>query len=160
VIFESGSKRSNSRSTKRNARGARLQTWVLDDKGDEEEGVNAAQAFILDDRVVAVVGHYNSNITVKVAPLYAEGGLSLVLPIVSSPKLTNSGWDNVFRFTNRDDATADAIARYMIEKLEKRRAVVVTSNTVYGSSMSREFIRAFERVGGTVLSHITIEEGR
>jgi branched-chain amino acid transport system substrate-binding protein len=79
--------------------------------------------------------------------------------LVSNPKLTDSGWANVFRLTNRDDATADATARYMVEKLEKRRAVVVTSNTIYGVSMSQEFIRAFERAGGTVLRHVTIEEG-
>jgi branched-chain amino acid transport system substrate-binding protein len=54
-----------------------------------------------------------------VAPLYHEAGLLLVAPIVSDPKLTESGWSNVFRFTNRDDATANAIAGYMTRRLQK-----------------------------------------
>ncbi len=139
--------------------GIHLQAWVLDDKGDEEQGVKIAQAFAEDDQVIAIVGHYNSNVTLRVASLYAEAGLSLVSPIVSNPKLTQSGWTNVFRFTNRDDATAEAIARHMIENLGKRNAVVVTANTVYGGSMGQEFILAFRRAGGALLRHIEVEEG-
>jgi branched-chain amino acid transport system substrate-binding protein len=139
--------------------GVQLQARVLDDEGDEEQGVKVAQAFAEDDQVVAVIGHYNSNVTLRVASLYAEVELPLISPIVSNPRLTNSGWTNVFRFTNRDDATADAIAGYMVENLGKRCAVIVTTNTIYGASMSREFIRAFEYAGGKVLRHVIIEEG-
>jgi branched-chain amino acid transport system substrate-binding protein len=82
----------------------------------------------------------------RVAPLYHEAGLPLVAPIVSNPKLTESGWSNVFRFTNRDDATANAIAGYMTRCLQKNRAVVVETDTTYGRSMSsKSFARLSAR---------------
>ncbi|MDW6021682.1 branched-chain amino acid ABC transporter substrate-binding protein [Mesorhizobium sp. BAC0120] len=139
--------------------GRRIEVWTLDDGGDEEEGLRAARSFIADHQVLAVVGHYNSNVTLRAAPLYHEAGLPLIAPIVSNPKLTHSGWQNVFRFTNSDDATAAAIAGYMIHQLGKRRAAVVTTATVYGTSMGDEFVRAFERLSGTVLERYKVEEG-
>jgi hypothetical protein len=63
----------------------------------------------------------------------------LVAPIVSNPTLTESGWDNVFRFTNRDDATAAAIANYLTTHFHKRNAVIVETDTVSGRSVSKEF---------------------
>src|SRR5215475_9109323 len=74
---------------------------ILDDGGSEEAGRDLARTFAGDENVLAVIGHYNSNATLAAAPIYAEADLPLIAPIVSNPKLTQSGWRNVFRFTNR-----------------------------------------------------------
>jgi branched-chain amino acid transport system substrate-binding protein len=132
---------------------------ILDDEGRESTGRQVAQTFASDPEIVAVIGHYNSNVTLAVAPIYDNAGLPLVGPIVSNPLLTGSGWRNVFRFTNRDDVTAAAIADHLIGAGQKRRAVVVATDTIYGKSMGREFARAFERFGGRMLANHTIQEG-
>jgi branched-chain amino acid transport system substrate-binding protein len=79
---------------------------------------------------------------------------------VSNPKLTESGWNNTFRFTNRDDATAAALVGYLVQHYRKRRAVVVEADTVYGHSMTEEFVQAFQRAGGRILSRLQVPEGR
>jgi branched-chain amino acid transport system substrate-binding protein len=138
----------------------RLTACILDDEGEENQGFKIARSFADDESIVAVVGHYNSDVTLRTAPLYHEAGLPLVAPIVSNPKLTESGWSNVFRFTNRDDATADAIAGYITRRLQKSRAVVVETDTTYGRSMSDQFVRAFERENGSVLMRRQVREGK
>jgi branched-chain amino acid transport system substrate-binding protein len=133
---------------------------VRDDKGDEAEGERVAVSFVGDPDVLAVIGHYNSNVTLRTAPLYSAAGLPVIAPIVSNPKLTDSGWRNVFRFTNRDDATARAIADYLVRVLQKSRAAVVTTKTVYGLSMSRQFAIAFVAAGGAILQESSVDEGK
>ena len=56
--------------------------------------------------MLGIVGHYNSNVTLAVAQYYCDASMALISPIVSDPRLTDAGWNNVFRFTNRDDVTA------------------------------------------------------
>jgi branched-chain amino acid transport system substrate-binding protein len=73
---------------------------ILDDSGSEEVGRDVARTFVEDESVLAVIGHYNSNVTLTAAPpIYAQANLPVIAPIVSNPKLTDSGWSNVFRFT-------------------------------------------------------------
>ena len=130
-----------------------------DDKGEESEGNRVAVALIEDNDVMGVVGHYNSNVTLAVAQTYCDASMPLVSPIVSNPKLTERGWSNVFRFTNRDDATAAVLANHLSGQLKKQRAVVVKTDTVYGESMSDEFVRAFGKTGGTAVREYVVEEG-
>lgn len=139
--------------------GVRIEAVVSDDCGDETTGVVVAKAFASRDDLVAVVGHYNSNVTLKAAPIYHRAGVAMIAPIVSNSGLTDSGWTNVFRFTNRDGRTAAAIANQLVERLGKRRAVVVETRTTYGRSMSEQFARAFADAGGVVLRRHAVDEG-
>jgi branched-chain amino acid transport system substrate-binding protein len=141
------------------ASGAGFELSIMDDNGSEQVAKDVARTFAEDKDVAAVIGHYNSNVTLAAAPIYAEADLPMIAPIVSNAKLTESGWTNVFRFTNRDDATATAIAEYLVDKRGKRRAIVVVTDTVYGNSMSQQFSRAFERWGGSVLNTHSVREG-
>jgi branched-chain amino acid transport system substrate-binding protein len=140
--------------------GALIECRVRDDEGTESEGIKVAQSFADDEKVLAVIGHYNSNVTLSAAPVYDGAGLTLVAPIVSNPKLTDSGWNNIFRFTNRDDATAKAIAVHVFDRLRKRHAVIIETRTTYGTSMSREFAKAFKAIGGEIIAHHQVEEGK
>jgi branched-chain amino acid transport system substrate-binding protein len=139
--------------------GRALEAVSLDDAGDADVGDRVARTFIADPRVVAVIGHYNSNVTLRAAPSYDRARLALIAPIVSNPKLTDSGWANVFRFTNRDDRTSRAIAGHLVRERGKRRAIVVETTTVYGQSMSSCFASAFGEAGGLIVQRYPVKEG-
>lgn len=68
--------------------GLELELRVVDDEGNEEGGRRTALALSEDAAVLAVVGRYNSNVTLAAAPIYFEAGVPLIAPIVSNPKLT------------------------------------------------------------------------
>lgn len=140
--------------------GAPVTSEVVDDRGDPARGVEVAESLSARPEVAAVVGHYNSDVTLETSLVYADADLPMVTPIVSNPALTERGLGNVFRFTNRDDVTAGAIAGYLRTELGKSRAMVVETTTTYGTSMAGEFARAFTEAGGEVPGRYPVAEGR
>jgi branched-chain amino acid transport system substrate-binding protein len=130
-----------------------------DDEGDRRTGRNIARTLAGRPGVLGVIGHYNSDITLLAASTYNAAGLPLVSPIVSNPALTDQGMPAVFRFTNRDDQTALAIASHLRHARSKSRAVVVETLTTYGSSMATQFTRQFSKLGGEVILYLSVEEG-
>lgn len=141
------------------AAGLEVELVERDDAGQEQAGLAVARDLAADPSVLAVIGPYNSNVALAAAPLCRDARLALVGPIVSNPALTDSGWDNVFRFTARDDDTAAAIALHLVQALGKRRAALVATATTYGRSMTGRFADAFARAGGAVLARREVAEG-
>ncbi|MEV4114753.1 ABC transporter substrate-binding protein [Nonomuraea sp. NPDC049695] len=123
---------------------------VFDDKGDVGEGERVARALAGDASCVGVIGHYHSDVTLAAAEVYDAAGLPVIAPVASHPALTGRGMRHVFRFTNRDDRTARAIALHLHHRLGKRSAAVVAARTAYGTSMAAEFERAFTALGGRI----------
>lgn len=139
--------------------GLRFEALPLDDRGTSTDGMVLARRLIATEGMLGMIGHYNSNVHLAVAPLYEDAGLPHITPIVSNPGLTAAGWQSAFRFTNSDDATARAIAAHLVREYGKKRAVVVTTKTTYGNSMGREFREAFTALGGSILAQQMVEEG-
>lgn len=139
--------------------GAPLASVIADDQGKVETGQAIVHDFCRSPEILGVVGHYNSDVTLAAAPTYHDCGLALISPIVSNPALTERGYANVFRFTNRDDDTGAAIADYLYRILGKRRAVVVATSSLYGQSMADCFAQSFTRLGGKVVAQRRVKEG-
>jgi|ERR1043165_6487673 branched-chain amino acid transport system substrate-binding protein len=133
---------------------------VADDEGDVGRGENVARKFGERPELLGVVGHYNSDVTITASAIYRQYDLPVISPIASNPMLTERGFTHVFRLTNRDDHTAAAIAQYLRHTMQKQRAVVVETNTMYGKSMAQNFANAFADLGGNILVRHMVEEGQ
>ena len=148
----------------RNAEGGILGASVVlvaaDDRADAAEGKAAAQRFCDDPRVLGVVGHVNSGVSIEASKVYNGCRLSMLTAMSSSPGVTDGGLDNVFRLTNRDDNKGPAIAAYLYRTLGKRRAVLVDDQTTYGRSLADLFAQAFGRAGGEVVKRLTVTVGQ
>src|SRR5262249_33152535 len=139
----------------RNAAGGILGAQVVlvsaDDKADAAEGKTLAQRFSDDPRLLGVVGHVNSGVTVEASNVYKACRLSMVTAMSSTPEVTDRGLENVFRLTNRNDNKGPAIAAYLYKTLGKRRAVVIDDQTAYGRDLAEVFAQSFVRAGGEVV---------
>jgi branched-chain amino acid transport system substrate-binding protein len=148
----------------RNAAGGILGATVVlvaaDDKADAAEGKAVAQRFCDDPRVLGVVGHVNTGVSIEASKVYNACRLSMLTAMSSGPAVTDRGLDNVFRLTNRDDNKGPAIAAYLYKTLAKRRAVVVDDQTVYGRGLADLFAQAFGRAGGEVVKRLTVTVGQ
>jgi branched-chain amino acid transport system substrate-binding protein len=148
----------------RNAAGGILGAAVVlaaaDDRADAAEGKAVAQRFCDDPRVLGVVGHVNSGVSIEASQVYNACRLPMLTAMSSSPAVTDRGLDNVFRLTNRDDNKGPAIAGYLYRALGKRRTVVVDDQTTYGRSLSDLFAQAFVRAGGEVVKRLTVTVGQ
>ena len=139
--------------------GALVELDLADDSGNVEQGEAVARTLCAKTNVLGVIGHYNSDVTLAASLIYDANDMAMISPIVSNPGLTGRGLTNIFRFTNRDDQTGLAIARYLRDELCKGSAVSAATTTTYGRSMATEFKAAFESLGGMIVDEIWFEEG-
>ncbi len=140
--------------------GATVVLVAADDRADAAEGKVVAQGFCDDARVLGVVGHVNSGVSIEASNVYKACGLSMLTAMSSNPGVTDRGLDNVFRLTNRDDNKGPAIAGYLYRVLGKKRAVVVDDQTTYGRGVADLFAQAFTRAGGQVVARSTVTVGQ
>jgi branched-chain amino acid transport system substrate-binding protein len=80
----------------------KLELVTGDDKADPKDGTLVAQKMI-DEGVVALVGHLNSGTTIPASKLYSDAGLSHISPSATAVKLTEQGFKTTFRLVARDE---------------------------------------------------------
>jgi len=129
-----------------------------DDRGSRDLAIPVATYLRDTSRVVAVIGHVNSGVTLAAAKIYNEEGgghtgepVAQVTPASSSPLVTNAGeW--TFRICPSDLLHGPTLARHAYAGLGKRRAAVLYANDEYGRGVAETFADAFLEAGGTVVA--------
>jgi branched-chain amino acid transport system substrate-binding protein len=131
---------------------------AIDDKADTAVGKAVAKTFCDDPAVLGVVGHVNSGVAIATGQVYADCGLAVITPMASNPKVTESGFATMFRLTNRDDRKGPGLARYLMQKMGKKRALVIDDGTPYGVGLADQFVTGFG-AGGTVVDRKSVKVG-
>ncbi|WP_448588957.1 branched-chain amino acid ABC transporter substrate-binding protein [Thermodesulfobium sp.] len=139
--------------------GKKLELVAMDDKADPKEAVSVAQKFAADPSIVAVIGHLNSGASIPASAIYHQAGLVMVSPSSTNPKLTEQGFNNVFRVCTTDAMQGPFAAKFVKDKLKKDTAVVLDDKTAYGQGLADEFAKAFQADGGKVLMREGINQG-
>src|SRR5471030_309808 len=83
--------------------GKQIEIVPEDDACDAQTAVQAAQKLV-DAGVVAVAGGYCSSAALPELTTFHRAGIPYVLDASTNPKLTEMGYDNVFRTIGRDDS--------------------------------------------------------
>jgi len=133
--------------------GAKVVAIAIDDQADVATGKAVAKTFCDDPAILGVVGHVNSGVAIATGKIYADCGLAVITPMASNPQVTESGFATVFRLTNRDDRKGPGLARYLMQKMSKKQALVVDDGTPYGVGLADQFVAGFS-TGGTVVAQI------
>ncbi|MGB8703064.1 MAG: ABC transporter substrate-binding protein [Thermosynechococcaceae cyanobacterium] len=132
--------------------GHRLQVTIADDGNDAAMAKQVAQKFVGDPKVLGVVGHYASDVTLAAGPIYNDGKLSVISPISTSVKLSNFS-PYVFRTVPSDYVAARALANYMLSRLKYQKAAVFfNAQSAYSQSLKGEFSTALALEGGQVVA--------
>jgi branched-chain amino acid transport system substrate-binding protein len=91
--------------------------------------------------IIAVIGHYSSEMTKKALHLYAKSGLVLINSSSTSNELSQlSGGENLsfFRLTTQDDVNAQKLVDYFLEKSSasslQKVAIIYNKNSSYSNS--------------------------
>lgn len=130
-----------------------------DDTGNPKEAPNVAQKFAQDDRVLAVIGHWNSSCTLAARGIYDAAGIPLLADSVNKA-LTDGTTPTAYRISLTDKAQAESLAKYAYEKLGKRRAAILYTANDFGTGLMNDFATAFEELGGEVVASETYFEGQ
>lgn len=130
----------------------------LDDRADPKDANNVAQRLAADPTVVAVVGHLNSGCSIPASKIYHDHGMAMITPVSTSDKLTEQGYENVFRICIRNSDQGPAAAHFAIEGRGKRRFFLIDDKTAYGAGITGEFDKAARELGGEIIGRDSISE--
>jgi branched-chain amino acid transport system substrate-binding protein len=122
-----------------------------DDQGDPKAGVNVAQKFA-DAGVKFVLGPYNSGVAIPASRVYDDNGI-LMSTVGTNPKITKSGYPNVFRIVASDSQVGASMAAYAAQELKLRNVGVIDDRTAFGAGIAAEFVRQAKASGVTVAGH-------
>ncbi|NIF91295.1 branched-chain amino acid ABC transporter substrate-binding protein [Burkholderia sp. Cy-637] len=128
-----------------------LQLDAQDDAADPRTATQVAQKLV-DDKVVAVVGHLNSGTTIPASKIYSDAGIVQISPSATNPAYTQQGFKTAYRVVATDAQQGPALANYAQSKGFKSVAVVDDS-TAYGQGLANEFEKKAKALGLKVLSH-------
>jgi len=126
--------------TRGGALGKKIVVVQVDDRHDPKEAVSIANKLV-SDKVVGVVGHLNSNCSISASQIYHEFGIVQITPSSTNPRLTEQGYNTVFRVCGRDDQQGSVGARFVVDVLKKKRIAVLHDKTTYGQGLADEFVR-------------------
>lgn len=109
-----------------------------DDQADPRIGVQVAQKLV-DAKVAAVLGPYNSGVAIPASRLYQNAGIPM-LSVASNPALTLQGFNEVFRIGASDGQLGGAMANFAIDTLKAKTAAVMDDRSAYGQGVAEEFM--------------------
>ena len=99
-----------------------------DDQCDAKTGVAVAQKFV-DSGVRYVMGPYCSGVTIPASRVYDNGG-TLVSTVGTNPKITQSGYKNLFRIVASDVQAGASMAAYAANVLKAKKVGVIDDRDI------------------------------
>src|SRR6202047_5130648 len=98
---------------------------VEDNETKQGETTTITRKLISQDHVVAIIGEVASSKTLEAAPIAQAAKIPLLATAATNPKVTQTG-DYVFRVCFTDDFQAVVIARFVLEKLQRKNIAFMT----------------------------------
>ncbi len=86
-----------------NLGGAKIKLIFADHRGEPDRGADLAKRLIQDDKVVGLMGAYNSSVTKTVSAVAERYGVPMINDSSTSPDLTKRGFKWFWRTTPHDD---------------------------------------------------------
>ncbi|MFP3643967.1 branched-chain amino acid ABC transporter substrate-binding protein [Paraburkholderia sp. SIMBA_054] len=139
--------------------GKQVELIPEDDACDAQTAVQAAQKLV-DGGVVAVAGGYCSSAALPELTTFHRSGIPYVLDASTNPKLTEMGYDNVFRTIGRDDQQGPFAASFIKNSLHAKRAAVIDDNTTYSKGLAQNTVDALKKGGVEVVYADSITAGQ
>jgi branched-chain amino acid transport system substrate-binding protein len=129
--------------------GQKIESISLDDEGKPDKAVNVAQSLV-DDGVVAVIGHLNSNCTIPASRVYNDAKIIQITPGSTNPQYTEQGFPYAFRICGRDDQQGPVSGDFLHDNLHLNKIAILHNKSSYGEGLAAEVKKEFEAKGGTV----------
>lgn len=141
--------------------GRQIHLEVGDDQHDPKQAVSVANKLI-NLGIVGMVGHFNSSASIPASSVYHDAGVPMVTPGSTNPRLTEQGYDNVFRVVGRDDQQGTVAAEFIANRLKAKRVAILHDKTTYGQGLAEELRKSlvpYQNQGLEVISSDGITQG-
>ena len=123
-----------------------------DDEANPTKATTVAQKLV-DAKVAAVVGHFNSGASIPASKIYSDAGIPQISPGSTNPKYTQQGFKTTFRVVANDDQQGPTMAHFAIEKLKAKNVAVIDDSTAYGQGLADAFEATMKAAGAKIVAH-------
>ncbi len=140
--------------------GRQLELVVYDGKTDAATIGNAATQLVESDKVVAMMGFSDTDMTLAAAPIAAKAGIVFVTSGATSPKLPEHVPDYLFMSCFGDNVQAAAAAEYSFNTLKAKTAyLLIDKGMEYTLLLGKYFKERFTELGGQIGLEDTYQTG-
>jgi branched-chain amino acid transport system substrate-binding protein len=129
----------------------RLELVAEDDEANPTKAATVAQKLV-DAKVVAVVGHFNSGASIPASKIYSDAGIPQISPSSTNPKYTQQGFKTTFRVVANDDQQGPVGAKFALEKLKPKTVAIIDDSTAYGQGLADTFEAAAKAGGAKIVA--------
>ena len=120
-----------------------------DDQCDAKTGVAVAQKLV-DSGVKYVMGPYCSGVAIPASRVY-DGGGTMVSTVGTNPKVTQSGYKNLYRIIASDTQIGSNMAIYAAKVMKVKNVAVIDDRTAFGQGVAEEFTKEAKKQGLNVV---------
>ncbi len=131
--------------------GKGLKVIIADDANINSEAIKRANFLVAQPDILAVVGHYASEMTLATVDIYDRNKLVALSPGSTTEELTRKPRKFFFRTAPTTSIEAEALVNQLISIGEKKVAVFYNPNSAFSASLWEEFKKQFEAKGGTTI---------
>jgi branched-chain amino acid transport system substrate-binding protein len=131
--------------------GRTLDFIYQDTKGDVDVGRGAVKKLIEEDNVVMLGGGYYSPVTFSVAGLAQQNRIPFLINTASDDKITEQGWDYVFRLNPPGSEYTSGIESFLAEVVKPETAAIIYEDSVHGRNSAEFFRKTCNTLGIQVL---------
>jgi branched-chain amino acid transport system substrate-binding protein len=132
-------------------KGAKVEVVFADNQGTPAAGQNQALRLITEEKVVALLGAYQSGITVTASAMAERHGIPFLTPESVASNLTERGFKWFFRATPVAGDFARAYSDFLKEQGKAGQKIgsiaIVNENTEYGNSVASVIKEVFAKDG-------------
>ncbi len=129
----------------------KLELLAEDDEANPTKATTVAQKLV-DAKVAAVVGHFNSGASIPASKIYSDAGIPQISPGSTNPKYTQQGFKTTFRVVANDDQQGPTIAHFAVGKLKARNVAVIDDSTAYGQGLADAFETTAKSLGAKIVA--------
>ena len=143
-----------------NLGGAKLEVVYADTKGEPKNGMSETERLITQEKVVAIIGAYQSSVTKTASQATERLKVPYVCSDSSSPTLTERGFKYFFRVSPHDAIFARDWFQFLkdVEKKTGKKVATVAilyENTEFGSNVGKYARKYAEEFGYKVVADIS-----
>jgi branched-chain amino acid transport system substrate-binding protein len=128
-------------------KGSKIELLIEDDTGKPDVARAATEKLVSKDNVVMLGGGYGSSETYAIAGVAQQKKLPLLVNTGSADRITEQGWNYVFRLNPPVSEYAAAAGSFLKEVAKPKTAVILFENTLFGTSGSKEFEKSCSDLG-------------
>ncbi len=132
-------------------RKVKLELVAEDDEANPTKATTVAQKLV-DSKVVAVVGHFNSGASIPASKIYSDAGVPQISPSSTNPKYTQQGFKTTFRVVAHDDQQGPTLGRYATATLKAKAIAVIDDSTAYGQGLADAFEKTAKEAGAKIVA--------